>query len=321
VKNPSPPTSSEHPEALLLPYVEDIIGPSEKAGVEEHLSGCRECTSRVEELRQTIADLKGNKEAFCPEPWELHEYAQGGKDPHGDISPHVENCPFCSEDLSAWKTAAVEERMPSELWSRLKERLPGAAQKQIPSERPRWSQMVLEKLTRFWKAPTIAVGAVAAALLVIVIFYRAPMEPMVPLEKSLPQKTAFVVLFKDVKDPALKKQIESVYGALSASPELKDRYSFVSPAETSEVIESEKAPSDDRSAMIEGLRKHLNVSRALVFTVFPSGDKLAVRVELVDTIHHKTLQTKTDEKIEPNKLAERVRSDVQSMLLQPNDQP
>jgi anti-sigma-K factor RskA len=320
VKNPSPPTSSEHPEALLLPYVEDIIGPSEKAGVEEHLSGCRECTSRVQELRQTIADLKQNKEAFCPELWELHEFAQSGKDPHGDISAHAENCPLCSEDLSAWKTAAVEET-PPELWSRLKEQLPGEAREQIPSERPSWSQMVLEKLAQFWKAPTIAAGAVAAVLLVVVIFYSQAPEPMVPRPKSLPQKTAFVVLFENFKAPALQTQIESVYEALSASPELKDRYSLVSPAETSKVIESGKAPSDNRSAMIEGLRKHLNVSRVLAVTVFPSGDKFAVRVELIDTVRGKTLQTKTDERIERNELAARVRSDVRSMLLQPNDQP
>jgi hypothetical protein len=321
VKNPSPPTSSEHPEALLLSYVEDIIDPTEKVGLEEHLSRCQECSARVEGLRRTIADLKRNKEAFCPEPWELYEFAQSGKDPHGNISAHLENCPFCAEDLSIWKAAALDERMPPELWSRLKGRLPGTAQERILSGRPKWSQMVLERFARFWKAPTIAAGAVAAVLLLVVIFYRAPMEPMVPRPKSLPQKTAFVVLFKDFKDPALKKQIDTLYEALETSSELNDHYSLVSPAETSEVIESGKAPSTDRSAMIDGLRKHLNVSRMLAVTVFPSGDKFAVSIELVDTISGKTLQTKIDEKIERNKLAERVRSDVSNMLLEPNDQP
>ena len=43
MKKPSPPTSSEHPDALLLPYVEDMITPAEKADVEEHLSTCDQC--------------------------------------------------------------------------------------------------------------------------------------------------------------------------------------------------------------------------------------------------------------------------------------
>ena len=46
------------------------------------------------------------------------------------------------------------------------------------------------------------------------------------------------------------------------------------PQETSEVIKSGKVPSHDRSAMIDGLRKNLNISRVLVVTVFPSADKL-----------------------------------------------
>ncbi len=320
MKNPSPPTSPEHPDALLLPYVEDLIAPADRAGVEEHLSTCQECTARVEGLREMISALRENKRAFCPEPWQLHVFAQSGEDLHGTISTHVDDCPFCSEDLRAWKGAALEERMPSELWGRLRQRLPEPAQERIPSGRPRWSQMVLEKLARFWKAPTLAAGAVAALLLVVVILYR-PMEPTVPIPKTLPQKTAFVVLFKDFNDPALQKQIESLHDDLKTSTELKDRYIIVSPAETSEVIESGKAPSHDRSAMIDGLKRNLNVSRVLIVSIFPSADKFAFRVELINTITGKALQAKTEEKIEQSELEARIRSDVHSMLLQPDEQP
>ena len=103
--------------------------------------------------------------------------------------------------------------------------------------------------------------------------------------------------------------------------ELKDRYGIISPAETSEVIESGKVPSHKIPAMIEGLRKNLNVSRALIVTVFPSADELGARVELIDTISGKTLQTKTEEKIERNKLPERIDPDVLNMLLERNNQP
>jgi hypothetical protein len=320
VKNPSPPTSSQHPDDLLLPYVEDMITPAEKAGIEEHLSTCRDCASRVEELRETIAALRENKRAFCPELWELHDFARSGDDPHGVISTHVENCPFCSEELSAWKSATIEERMPAELWSELKTRLPKSSPKQIITSAPGWLHIFLDNLVRFWKAPAMAAGAVAAVLLLVVIFYQFPWEPISPIPKSLPQKTAFVVLFKDFKEPALQKQIESVSEALGASSDLKDRYTIVSPKETSELIESGKVSSHDRSAMIDGLKRNLNVSRVLIIAVFPAADEFAFRVELIDTIDGKTLQTKTDERIARDRLAERVHSDVLNMLLERNNQ-
>jgi hypothetical protein len=301
--------------------VEELIGSAEKARIGEHLSTCDQCALRVEHLRETIEALKQNKEAFCPNPWELYDFARSGHDPHGDISLHVAECSSCSKELIALKDAASKETMPAELWSRLKERLPKSDPKQIVLPTAGWWHIFLGILTRFWKASAVAAGAVAAALLLVVVFYSPDFrEPMVPKPKSLPQKTAFVVLFEDHKSPILQKQIESLYEALDTSTELKDRYSLASPSETSEVIESGKAPSHDRSSMIEGLRKHLNVSRALVVGIFPSGDKLQIRVELIDTITGKTLLTKIDENIKQDELAGRVGPDILNMLLPSTDQ-
>ena len=186
MKKPSPPTSSEHPDALLLPYVEDMITPAEKADVEEHLSTCDQCALRAEELREAIADLKQNKQAFCPEPWELHDFAQSGDDPHGVISLHVENCPLCSEDLRAWKMAQSEEPMPAELWNRLRERLPRAAPKQILPKGHDGAKLSWENLARFWKAPAMAAGVAAAVLLLVVIFYPRDMtQPMIALSSVM----------------------------------------------------------------------------------------------------------------------------------------
>ena len=89
-----------------------MIAPAEKARLEEHLSTCDECALRVKELRETTAALKQNKQAFCPEPWELYEFAQSGDDPHGTVSIHVQDCPLCSEDLHEWKMPHVKSQCP-----------------------------------------------------------------------------------------------------------------------------------------------------------------------------------------------------------------
>jgi hypothetical protein len=331
VKNPNIPTSQEHPEALLLPYVEDTITSAEKAGVEGHLNTCDQCASRVEDLRQAIAGLKQNKQAFCPEPWELYDFAQTGDDPHGVIELHVENCPLCSEDLRAWKMAPPEEPMPAELWNRLRERLPKPAPKQVLPRTPRWGEIFLQTLVRWWKAPAMAAGVAAVVLVLVVTFYPRDMtQPMIglssvswegiPKPKSLQENAAFVVFFKDFKDPVPQKQIDSLYEALKPSMDLNERYGIVSPAKISEAVNGGQVPSNNSTAMIDGLRKNLNVSRVLVITVFPSADKLAARIEFIDTISGKTLQTKTVEKIEQSELPARVRSDAFGMLLPPTNE-
>ena len=54
----------------------------------------------------------------------------------------------------------------------------------------------------------------------------------VPKPKSFQENAAFVVFFKDFKDPVPQEQIDSLYEALKPSTELNDRYTIVSPAET-----------------------------------------------------------------------------------------
>jgi hypothetical protein len=286
---------------------------------------------RAEELREAIAALKQNKQAFCPEPWELYDFAQTGNDPHGDISLHVEKCPLCSEDLRAWKMALPEEPMPAELWNRLREHLPRPAPRQVLPRTPQWGRIFLQNLVRWWKAPAMAAGVVAAVLVLIVTFYPRDMtQPMIalssvswegiPKPKSIHENAAFVVFFKDFKIPVPQKQIDSLYEALKPSMDLNERYGIVSPAEISEAVKSGQVPSTNSTAMIDGLRKNLDVSRALVVTVFPSADKLAARIEFIDTISGKKLQTKTEEKIEQSELPERIRSEAFGMLLPPTNQ-
>jgi|GEM_PF-7068990 len=172
----------------------------------------------------------------------------------------------------------------------------------------------------------MAVGVAAAFLVLVVTFYPRDMtQPMIalssvswegiPKPKSIQKNAAFVVFFKDFKDPVRQKQIDSLYEALKPSMELNERYGIVSPAEISEAVKSGQVLSNNSTAMIEGLRKNLNVSRALIITVFPSADKLAARIEFIDTISGKTLQMKTEERIEQSELPARVRSYALGMLL------
>ena len=61
--------NNNHPDDLLLPYVEGLLTPTEKHMVENHLGACVECSSEVSRLRETIALLAVHRDAFCPDEW------------------------------------------------------------------------------------------------------------------------------------------------------------------------------------------------------------------------------------------------------------
>ena len=331
VKNSNPPPSSQHLDDLLLPYVEDMITPEEKARLDEHLRQCDKCALRVKELQETTSILRQNKQAFCPEQWELHEFARTGKDPDSAISLHVQDCPLCSQDLNDWQKAELEVTMPSELWHRLRERLPEPDSRKISLRSPQRGRVFLQNLARFWKAPALAAGVALAALLFVVIFYPQDMMRSriglssvkwegVPRAKSLQKGAAFVIFFKDFKKPFPQKKIDSMYEALKPSMALSERYNIISPGEISEAVKDGELSPYDRAALIKGLRNKLNVSYVLVVTVFPSNDELSARIQLADTTNDRVLATGSAENLSQSNLAARIRSDAFNMLLSSSNQ-
>ena len=92
-----------HLEELFLPYIEDTLTESEKAKVADHLSHCRQCSGEVQAIRGLVHDLKSAREVFCPESWELYEWARSGR-PEGLIFRHVDLCGACAKEVQDYQT-------------------------------------------------------------------------------------------------------------------------------------------------------------------------------------------------------------------------
>lgn len=62
---------TEHPEDLLAEYVEDALGPEDRARVEAHLAGCHRCREEVSLATEARAALAAVPEAVPPPGLEL----------------------------------------------------------------------------------------------------------------------------------------------------------------------------------------------------------------------------------------------------------
>ncbi len=92
--------SSLHPETGLLAYAEDDMTTSEKLDMEKHLRTCTKCAGELELIKQVVEALRTEKSVFCPEPWELKEFVDSGKDIEGRIKAHIAECQFCRDEHS-----------------------------------------------------------------------------------------------------------------------------------------------------------------------------------------------------------------------------
>ena len=124
-----------------------------------------------------------------------------------------------------------------------------------------------------------------------------------------------MIFFKDFIRPVPQNQVDSLYEALKPTMELAEHWGIISPAEISEAVHSGELNPYDRVALLEGIRKKLGVSLAIVISVFPLDNQLAANIEVVDTASGRTLQTRSEQKMHESSLRARVRADVFGMLL------
>lgn len=177
-------TTSEHPKDLLLPYLEGSLSPADKARVLSHIQTCADCSTELKDLEEIGSVLKLNKEeAFCPEPWELCEFVQTGKDPTGRFSKHLARCDFCREEADACRILPERDVMPQELWERGKDLLARPVLSQKPREARHRLTGLSDWISSLLNVPVLAMAA-AAAVLVIVVLYQG--KPLVPSPQTTP---------------------------------------------------------------------------------------------------------------------------------------
>lgn len=328
MKTTDPPNTLEHPDELLLPYLEEMLSPEQKLDLERHLSGCERCSSELRELDRITAALGKNKLAFCPDSTEIIQFSESGRDPEGRISRHLKACPTCLAFAEACRTETPPETMSPELWERVQERLGTKRGARVP-EYEEAAPGFAERFWNWFRAPAFAAGAVAAAILLVVVLYpRDFTVPNVglssvtweggPKPKAIRDRAAFLVTFKGLAEPLSQKSVDEIYQALKPDMGLSERFEVISPSELRAAAKSGEVLLDPKQLKetVESLHKKLNASRVAMITLEPANGKYSVKVELWDAASGASLNQKTESAIPENLLPDRIREMVFNLMPQ-----
>ncbi len=159
-----------HPQDMLLGYLEGTLAVEDHDMVGGHLGQCEECAAEMDSLGKLAEILKSEKHVFCPEPWEWYEFIENGYNPGERLSSHLEICPLCSAEVAKYNHSATQETLPTLIKEALKEAYPqtSCSKHSEAQDRFEWIPNWLSPMFRF---PTLAFGAALAAILAVVVLY------------------------------------------------------------------------------------------------------------------------------------------------------
>ncbi len=304
-----------HPKDLLLLYVEDLLPTHAKALVMNHLEDCAECREEVETLRRTVSLLKTHKEVFCPEPWELAEYAISGHDCSGSVSRHIEHCPSCAEEFHELSQPA-HRGLPDKLWAAIQQE---CASRQDEFHGVPWFKQLAayaEQIVTSLRMPLMGIGAAAAAVLVLVLIEAFPRENgevvafspinwensssglvakgsinLMGAAKKKPS-AAIVIRFNSRKDALSSEQIDALYEQLSPAGIVKSNFKVLAPHTVQSTLGLTGVTAMTRSALLSELHAKCGASLAVLVSLARKGDGCEASVELVELPSQSVVYTK-----------------------------
>jgi len=158
----------------LLAYLEGDLPPDDRRELEQHLALCSACSNELESLRQLDRMLRACPQCFHPDEEDLYRFVSAAEDPEGRVSGHVETCEECQEAVAVLRemiavgpqVSEPPQPMPRHLLQRLQAGDPAPGSQ---AERGNPFALALEWFRRPFGMPMLAVGTVAAALVVAVL--------------------------------------------------------------------------------------------------------------------------------------------------------
>lgn len=313
--------STDHPDSLLLPYLEDVLSPADRAKVDAHLKECPPCSTALANLKEAVALLKRNKTALCPSPEQLYMLSRD-EAVSPEISKHVQSCEKCKEDLRS--LTYVTEPMPADLLLKIKQKLPEYSTGKHDSP----TRGLLEKLTVFLRPRLVTASALAAAILVLVLVWPtqrgdievglssvAWQEMMKP--KTFLPKMAFVVMHK--KDQNIpQSRIDAVYEALQPPMQLSNYYEITSPAALSEAIVNKSIDTSDTKDMLRQFKKYINISETVLITISDQGETSGFEAQKVENSSLRVSASLKKTGIDRRNLNDEIRSAVLTLIAPKN---
>lgn len=292
------PPAPEHPEDLLLLFVQNLLDPTEHSAVEAHVATCSRCATTLKNLQEIIALLHHHREALCPSAWRVYELVREGMDPEGVVSAHLATCPRCRSLAQELVQGSAPEPLPEALWEKIKKRLPAQAAPGHPIASDETSVVFESRaswFTQLFRFPTLAAAAVAAVILVAVLYPRGMPEEFIALspvsweEAARPKgwgpdqkRVAVVLILRDFKERYPQEHIDGWFRALSPTMELSQRYHILTPSEVRNSLRRGQLASTDSGDILATLSKDLAPSLVAILTIRQQGQHFRIDGQLID---------------------------------------
>jgi len=328
-KNPD-----EHPEALLLDYLEGTLSSDDRAGVEGHLKECRDCSEELKELELITKTLQNGKEKiFCPESWELCDFARTGDDPEGKLAAHTDHCSECRAQVLAYQRSFEKETITPQVRAAFE--AISSSDRADRLEPTGWLSGVMERISSSFKMSGMAVGAAAAAILLFAIIYPFGRTETIaalssvewkqagPALKGKPKNlvdekkvtVAIIILLKGLPESLPQKMIDRFYKDMEPTARMQEHWEFVSPSRIRQSLGETGVRVEDGNKLLETLVEKLDLSRVVIVTVQRSGDRFTIESELKDPRTGGTLGKFAEQSVSESGLSSAIGRAVNHLLL------
>lgn len=299
--------SKGHLRELQLPYLEGRLTPDDESKLLAHLKTCSHCTEEIEELKSWIETLSNNKQVMCPKPWEILESLRGN-DPQGEIALHLKECRTCHREAEILKAELIETEVSDILWNQLRQNLQKDVRQPDRFIFGQWLSEFREKVLPIFRTPALAIGAAAAALLVVVIFWPFKTEQSVIALSSVKwtkpkeihsmgepgqfpkqgfekpkERLATVLSLNGFGEPLPTEKIDSLYQVLRPSRAINEHFDAVSPIILQKAVEEGKLRLDNRNILLQDLHDKLGIPQTLFITITKHWNRFEIEGELIET--------------------------------------
>ncbi len=304
----------------MKPPENDSREDSHRDEVEEHIKSCPDCSARSAELDRMIDNLSEYREVFCPDSWELYEFADTGNDPGARIARHIDRCAACREKIRDYTGSACDTvGMPPLVLNAFRERVARGevAQESVSGSR---QTAISDFFTRLFRTPVFAFGAVAAAILLAVLIYpRMAQPPLVALsdvawkpklvlmggrgasQTGPKPRVAAIILFEGFDSAWPQDRIDGLYEAMRPTHKMRKRFRFLSPLDVKKSVAGEGTRISVERLM-NTLRTKESADYLLLLTMKPLKDRIEVQARVLDCATGKTLGELKEPGVDSSKL-------------------
>jgi hypothetical protein len=286
--------------------------PEDFAAIEKHLSSCGPCREELHALRLLDGFLRAHREELrdavsgCPSSAALVDFAEGTVvDP--EVSAHCAHCADCAEQVALIRDLQREElphgyQMPTLAQQRFLRDTVSAQYGSAQASPISRITTFLETLRSSLSLPSLALGAVAAALLIVFLMPRGPkQESLMPLmsdvtwsssvpsatkgplpgEPAIPRKKVALIVVTSAKSALSAPQVHDMYDRIDVAKTLGSSYEFLTPKDLQDALGRPQEVQDLRT-LADRIFSRTKPEYVLVFQIAKDESAYSLRGSLFE---------------------------------------